>query len=248
MMGSLPGRRPDPMRTPGSRNTIRFSLRILRVCSLTFATLGAATLCAQRTGLGFWEPPPSVDALLEHTPHHDADRYAALRQAFIEYHCADPQQDESEAARKGRNLLCTLPGQTSDTILVVARYDGRAGAGFQPTWVDAYLLPLLDHALQAQTRRHTFVFAALDGDDGETAFFNDLHKSGQPQPSAMIILDGLGWGRPLWYTVPSVKATPGHAAELGANGVLGGIASAIDRFLKLPDPAGLTPAGFKTEA
>jgi hypothetical protein len=237
------------MRTPGSPTSFRHGFQPRRVASFALAILSAASLHGQKSSLGFWEPPATADALLSHSPKHDADRYAALCQAFVDSHCtADLLEEQPVGSHGDRNLVCTLPGQTPDSILVVARYDGRAGPGFQSTWIDAFLLPLLDHALQAQPRRHTFLFAALDGDDGEAAFFTALRGSGKPLPSGMIILDGLGWGSPLWYTVPSVKATPTHPAEIGVNGVLGGVAAGICRFMRIPDPAPLTPAHFLSEA
>ena len=232
------------MRASGPR--IPRQRRMHHRCALALVLLAAAPLPAQKTSLGFWEPPPSADKWLTHAPRRDSERYAALRQAFADAHCADPEQDESELARKDKNLACTLPGQTPQTILVVARYDGRAGPGFQSTWADAITLPLLDRALQAQPRRHTFEFVALNGDEGESAFFTALRQSANPAPSAIVILDGLGWGLPLWFTVPSVKATPGHPAELGANGLLGAIGSAICRFMKIPDPAPLDSDRFRT--
>lgn len=236
------------MRTLGSRISSRRKAAHLCSACLALTLLTAASIRAQKTGLAFWEPPATADALLTHAPRHDPDRYAALRQAFTEFHCTGELIVEQPVGTHGdRNLICTLPGQTPGSILVAARYDGHAGAGFQSTWVDAFFLPLLDHALQAQPRHHTVVFAALFGEDGEAAFFTALRNSGKPLPSAMIILDGLGWSSPLWYTVPAVKATPTHPAELGVNGLLGGIAAGICRFMKIPDPSALTPAHFMTE-
>jgi hypothetical protein len=248
-MGSLHLLRPAPMRTNGPRLRLRNCFAALRAAGAALACLAAAAAPAQHTSLAFWEPPPSADALLDHAPRRDPDRYAALRQAFIEYHCTPDLMQEQPAGTHGdRNLICTLPGQTPGSILVAARYDGRAGAGFQSTWVDAYFLPLLDHAIQAQPRHHTFVFAALFGEEGERAYFSALHNSGKPLPSAMFVLDGLGWGAPLWYTVPAVKATPSHPADLGVNGLLGGVAAGIGRFMKVPDPTPLTPGRFLTES
>ena len=229
--------------TVAIRTTLRFGVLVAA------SILAASALRAQKTGgLAFWEPPKADEPILERSPHNDPGRYAALRQAFVDFHCTSDQMQEQPVGPRGdRNLICTLPGQTPDVILVAARYDGHAGAGWQTTWVDAFLLPLLDHALQAQPRRHTFLLAALDGQEGEAAFFAQLRSSGKPLPHAMIVLDGLGWGLPLWYTVPSVKATPGHPAEPGANGVLGGIAAGLCRILGIPEPANLSPAKFTTE-
>jgi hypothetical protein len=236
------------MRTIGSRNSFRGRIPHLCAAACALALLAATSLHAQKASLAFWEPPPTADAQFLHAPRHDADRYTTLRQAFVDAQCTAALMQEQPVGTHGdRNLICTLPGQTAGSILVAARYDGYTGAGFQPTWVDAYSLPMLDHALQAQPRHHTFIFAALIGENGEAAFFASLHASGKPLPSAMIVLDGLGWGSPLWYTVASVKAAPDHPADLGTNGLLGGIASGISRYLKIPEPTNLSPAQFTTE-
>jgi hypothetical protein len=249
MMGALLFTRLAAMRTYGSRISLRPGILHLCAACVALALFSAVALHAQKGSLAFWEPPGSADASLTHAPRHDSDRYAALRKAFAGFNCtADLMQEQTAGTHGDKNLVCTLPGQTPATILVAARYDGRAGAGFQPTWVDAIALPLLDHALQAQPRHHTFIFAALIGEDGENAFFSALRSSGKPLPSAMFVLDGLGWGPPLWYTMATVKATPGHAAEFGVNGLLGGIASGIGHIVKVPDPVPLSPEHFRTNS
>lgn len=208
-----------------------------------------AVLAQRPGGLAFWEPPPPAAALLEHSPRNDPSRYAVLRQAFVDFHCTDTLMQEQAAGPRGdKNLICTLPGQTPGSILVAARYDGKADAGFQPTWVDAFLLPVLYHALQAQPRRHTFIFAALHGEDGEAAFFTQLHASIAPQPSAMIVLDGLGFGPPLWYTVAPPRPSDDPNNPWGVNGTLGGVAAAVARAIKIPPTQNVDPDRYPTAA
>jgi hypothetical protein len=229
------------------RKLRRIPIASIAAC-LLFMLLAGPVAHAQKSGLAFWEPPAPAAALLEHSPHNDPGRYAALRQAFLDFHCTGSLMEEQPAGPRGdKNLVCTLPGQTQQPILVVARYDGHASAGFQPTWVDAYLLPLLYHALQAQPRRHTFVFAALHDEDGEAAFFTKLHSSGQPLPSAMIVLDALGYGPPLWYTAAPPKLSADPDNPWGANGTLGGVAAAVCRVLKIPAPAPLNPQNYMSD-
>ncbi|HEX4008128.1 MAG TPA: hypothetical protein VHX60_18285 [Acidobacteriaceae bacterium] len=202
---------------------------------------------ARKSGLAFWEPPPAVKDLLVHPPKSDAARLAALRQAFDQFHCSGDQIEEQPAGPRGdENLICKLPGDTAEPILVVSRYDGHADVGWQVSWVDAFLLPVLYHALQAQPRHHTFVFAALHGDEGEAAFFGSTHSTGQATPSAMIVLDGLGYGSPLWYTVAPAKPSGDPNNPMGTNGILGGVAAAICRVLKIPAPANLNPEHYTT--
>jgi hypothetical protein len=220
--------------------------RLGSVCGL-LAAIAAAPAYAQKGGLAFWEPPPADAALLEHSPHGDAARYDALRKTFVEFHCTDERMQERPANTRGdKNLVCTLPGQTPTPILIVARYDGKADVGWDSSWVDGFLLPVLYHALEAQPRRHTFVFAALHGEDGEASFFAHLHSAGMVQPSAMVILDGMGMGAPVWYTVAPPKPSGDAQNPWGVNGLLGGVASAICRVLKVPDRPPLNQENYTT--
>jgi hypothetical protein len=224
-------------------------LRCNPIAACVLLTLVTASgVPAQKTGgLAFWEPTAPAAALLEHSPRNDVGRYAALRQAFIDFHCTDSLMEEQPAGPRGdKNLVCTLPGQTPGSILIAARYEGHADVGFQPSWVDAYLLPILYHALQAQPRHHTFIFAALHGEDGEAAFFTQLHSAAAPQPSAMIVLDGLGFGPPLWYTVAPATLSADPANPWGVNGTLGGVAAAVGRALKVPPTENVNPDRYLT--
>jgi hypothetical protein len=76
------------------------------------------------------------------------------------------------------------------------------------------MLPLVYNALQAQPRLHTFVFAALNGEAGEKAFFDPRRK--KTSPAALVVLDKIGLGAPSIYTVlpantklPQSSSTPG---------------------------------------
>jgi hypothetical protein len=230
-------------------SSVRRLLRNPFTC-LVLTLLTASCASAQKPGgLAFWEPPAPAAALLERSPHNDAGRYAALRQGFIDFHCTGSLMQEQPISPSGdKNLVCTLPGQTPQPILVVTRYDGKADAGFQPTWVDAYLLPILYHALQAQPRRHTFIFAALHGEDGEAAFFSQLHASTAPQPSAMIVVDGFGFGPPLWYTVAPTKLSTDPNNPWGVNGTLASVAIAVGRAIKIPPTENINPEHYPTAA
>ncbi|MGC2619745.1 MAG: hypothetical protein WA414_11945, partial [Acidobacteriaceae bacterium] len=217
----------------------RIQRRAGLTCLLLELTL-LATASAQKTkGLAFWEPPPTSDAILNQFPKQDDARYATLRKAFADLQCTGSLMQEQPAGKHGeKNLVCTLPGQTANTILVVARYESHASSGWHSSWCDAWMLPLLYHALQAQPRRHTYILAALYGADGEAKFFDQLHDTKQPAPAAMFVVDGLGYGLPLWHTVPS-KTTGNGEIAWGANGFLAEMASAVGRVMKIPAPAPL---------
>jgi hypothetical protein len=150
---------------------------------------------------GFWElQPAQVDAMLLPIPDSDDSRYRHLREYFSDLHCPSSLMVEQTVPKhKGKNLMCVLPGENAEQILVLARYERRReriGEG----WSEAVMLPILYNALLAQPRQHTFVFAALCGSAGEKQFFGNLRKNNQPTVKAIVGLDRLGMGEPRFYT------------------------------------------------
>lgn len=170
---------------------------------------GAPSASAQSKGLAFWEPKPEkVAALVREGRGGDAARYNALRAAFVEYGCtADRMQEQTIGRHKERNLICVLPGQSSETIVVAARYDHDAMMDTYSTWLDAATLPLLFHALQAMPRQHTIVFAAIGGRDAESQFLAAQRVPQQgPPPVAQVVIDRIGLGSPFCYARDAARA------------------------------------------
>ncbi len=189
---------------------------MLRVRWIAFTALALAGIAQTQTttqpqppaqtknGVAFWEVDPgTVDALLRTIPKSDALRYQALHHGFEKFLCTGNLLEEQAAGKNGENnLVCTLPGKSADRILVVARYDEHTGRS-RPSWPDALALMLLYHALQAQPREHTFVFAEIVEKDGEKVFF-DAERN-QPQPVMTIVLDSLGMDEPRLFMPPQSK-------------------------------------------
>jgi hypothetical protein len=199
---------------------------------------------AQNGSLAYWNlPPERVDSLLLRVPADDHDRYQRLRDEFAGLHCSpDMMQQQPTGRQDATNLICTLPGKDEDQIIVAARYERKGestGAGGR--WNEALMLPLLYNALQAQPRLHTFVFAALNGEAGEKAFFDPLRKrNGQP-PTALVVLDKIGLGAPSIYTVqPALFSKKSHAIA-GTIHLLESEAITVANILQLPNP-GLSPS------
>lgn len=176
--------------------------------ALLLASLGRAAFAQKTNGIAFWEVDPArVDAALASSPRAEADRFESLRRDFSQFRCTSALMIEQPVGKHGkRNLICTLPGSSPARILVATRYDTDLGRA-RPTWSDALLLPLLYHALQAQPRQHTFLFAAIDGREGEKVFSRWLRSAQLPQVA--IVLDGLG------MSDPQLHIDAGH--HLGAN-------------------------------
>jgi hypothetical protein len=151
------------------------------------------------------DPATSTDdAILQAVPKTDALRYATLHTGFQKFQCSGDLMEEQPAGKGGeKNLVCTLPGKTADRILVIARYDEHTGRT-RPSWPDALALMLLYHAMQAQPREHTFVFAEIAEKDGEKTFFDAERK--RAPPVVAIVLDSLGMKDPRQY----MPAPPKH--------------------------------------
>jgi hypothetical protein len=192
---------------------------------------------AQNGSLAYWNlPPERVDSLLFRVPADDHDRYQRLRDEFAGLHCSPDLMQQQPTGRQGAtNLICTLPGKDEDQIIVAARYE-RKGESTGGRWSEALMLPLLYNALQAQPRLHTFVFAALNGEAGERAFFDPLRKkTGQP-PTALVVLDKIGLGAPSIYTVkPALFSKKSHAIA-GTIHLLESEAITVASILQLPNP------------
>src|SRR5581483_4984764 len=88
------------------------------------------------------------------------ERQNAIRQLFTDAGCA-PQ--EQRVGRKTANVICTLPGQTSGTIVVGGHLDFiERGHGIVDDWSGTSLLPSLYEALKRKPRQHTFIFLAFN--------------------------------------------------------------------------------------
>ncbi|HEY6446598.1 MAG TPA: hypothetical protein VIY53_09075 [Acidobacteriaceae bacterium] len=172
---------------------------------------GSLAAAGQNSGIAFWDTPVAKQAaMLSEIPADDAGRLATLRHYFIDAGCTgdrqteQPLQSAGQRRRKkrpaGANLICTLPGESTQAIVVAAWYPEHSlYGGVTRGWPDAVALPMLYHALRAQLRRFTFVLAALSGEDGERIFLQSLGVPSQPTPLCFVGLDGLGVGDPQFF-------------------------------------------------
>lgn len=161
-------------------------------------------------GPRFWEMARhSVDLLLAPVPQTDPLRLAQLRQTFLDLECRPPHLRE-QPAPGGKNLLCTLPGIASGRdpsagmILVLAQYRHQGpGQSAADNWSGAITLPFLYHALTFIPRKHTYVFAEVDGETGANALFDSLTPAQRGVIRGVIALDALGMGPLQYYINPN---------------------------------------------
>jgi hypothetical protein len=200
--------------------------------------LAAPSGFGQKSGLAFWEPDAKhVDPVLQVNPKTTALRYSVLRHSFVDFGCTPGLLEEQAAGKHGeKNLVCTLPGKTPETILILSRYDAQGKT--QPAWDAALMLPLAYHALQAQPRQFTFIFAVLDGYNGEKAFFSWLHAAGRQPPTATIVLDSLGMGL-IRLAEPRGKHQGKDSDYRAIQQRMGDEAAKTAQLMNIPDPSAM---------
>jgi len=173
----------------------------------------------------------TVDAMVLGVPQSNQLRFAQLKRAFSDVECTGSNLRE-QATAEGTNLLCTLPGSSTDTILVIAHYQ-HIGEGMSVVddWSGTILLPFLYRALTATPRRHTFTFVALSGEDGSKVFLSSLTHAQRHAIKAIVALDALGLG-PLRFYIHQLGATRSPAENFLASQL---IEAADNQALKPPE-------------
>ncbi len=131
-------------------------------------------------------------------PSTDRDRAATIKALFSQEGCSGSRLEEQTAEGADTpNIICLLPGEGGDTVIVGAHYD-RPSSPARPidNWSGAALLPALYHSLRTKKRHHNFVFVAFadKGDDltGARAFAAHLSATELEHTKAMVNLDVLG--------------------------------------------------------
>jgi VWFA-related protein len=124
------------------------------------------------------------------------------------------------------NVICTLPGTDSGTILVAARldYDTR-GDESTVGWGGVVMLPLLAESMNSAVHRHTLVFAAFSGsnDAGAAWFWKNLSDAQRREYRGVVELDHLG-------------RTPAGFYPAGSNPTMARILPAAARALRTSEP------------
>jgi len=142
----------------------------------------------------------AIEVRLQSFSVKNAQREITLKQLFLQSGCKDDKLTE-QVVRKSLppNLICVLPGQTDQVIVVGAHSDHvEKGDGVADNWSGAALLPSLYYALSASPRRHTYYFVAFTDEEGGMVgseyYMNKFPADQRTRISAMVNLDTLGLG------------------------------------------------------
>jgi hypothetical protein len=151
------------------------------------------------------------------------ERQAAIQDLFSEAGCS---LEEQRIDRSSGNVICTLPGQTSSTIVVGGHFDFvDRGKGIVDDWSGTSLLPSLYQSLKSRPRQHTYVFVAFAGEEsglvGSSRYVKKLTKEQKALVRAFVNLECLGL-TPVKVWVH--RSTPALVARL----------SEVARAIKIP--------------
>ncbi len=143
-------------------------------------------------------PRQVVETRLRAVAKKNVQRLASLRKIFEEAGCSGERLREQKVKRSDLpNLICAMPGQTDNVILVGAHYDQSGhGDGAVDNWSGASLLPSLFESLRAKERKHTYIFVGFTDEEkgliGSEYYAARLTKEQASRIRAMINLDSLG--------------------------------------------------------
>jgi Peptidase family M28 len=149
-----------------------------------------------------------IEAHLKSFSTKNSEREALIRKWFSESGCKDSNLSEQPLKRKlPPNVICILPGETEEVIVVGAHTDhvDDFGAGVVDNWTGASLLPSLLYSLSEQPRRHTFIFVGFTAEEkglvGSAYYADHLTPEQRTRIEAMVNMDSLGLGpTEVWAT------------------------------------------------
>lgn len=121
-------------------------------------------------------------------------RQAAIRDLFTEVGCS---VEEQAIDKRSGNVICTLPGQTTSSIVIGGHFDFvDRGRGIVDDWSGVSLLPSLYESLKSRHHQHTYVFVAFAGEErglvGSTQYVKKLTQEQKSQMRAFVNLECLG--------------------------------------------------------
>ena len=142
-----------------------------------------------------------VEGRLKAFSTKNSEREALIRKWFTDSGCKGANLSEQALDRKfPPNVICVLPGETQQVIVVGAHTDhvDTFGDGVVDNWTGAALLPALLYSLSAQPRHHTLIFVGFSGEEqglaGSRYYVDHLTSDQRAHVEAMVNFDSLGLG------------------------------------------------------
>jgi hypothetical protein len=174
-----------------------------------------------------WQSREVVEGHLKSFSTKNGEREALIRKWFAESGCKDVNLSEQALDRKlPPNVICVLPGETEEVIVVGAHTDkvDSVGDGVVDNWTGAALLPSLLYSLSSHSRHHTLIFVGFSGEEkglvGSHYYVDHLTNAQRAHIEGMVNFDSLGLSSTKVWASHSDKAlldaliTTASAADL----------------------------------
>lgn len=140
----------------------------------------------------------TVEARLKSYGGDNNQREQTIKKMFADVGCKNISEEEIKHLPP--NVICILPGQTDEIILVGAHTDRvKEGDGVVDNWSSAALLPSLFYSVNIPTQQHhTFVFVGFTGEEkgmmGSKFYVEHLTADQRKKIVAMVNSDTLALG------------------------------------------------------
>jgi hypothetical protein len=142
-----------------------------------------------------------VEGRLKSFSIRNGEREALIRKWFADSGCQDANLSEQALDHKlPPNVVCVLPGETPEVIVVGAHTDKveSFGDGVVDNWTGAVLLPALLYSLSAHPRHHTLIFIGFSAEEkglvGSRFYVDHLTREQRAHIEGMVNFDSLGLG------------------------------------------------------
>lgn len=181
-------------------------------------------------------PRTKLDDEVHSVPAADQARFDHLKALFSIKGCSGDQmkiQPLGKQPGNPDNLICTLPGNSPATVVVLAEYQHQGrGQSAVENWSGAVLLPSL------RPRENTWVFVESGGKSGGSAYFHSLTRRQKKQIRVMVALDSLGLSPTLrFYSMTDNMFLQEATAHLQM-----ALAVAVHSDRSVPPPQALDPS------
>ena len=121
--------------------------------------------------------------------------------------------------KRSSNVVCNLPGETSQTVILGAHFDfADEGQGIVDDWSGASLLVSLYQTLKTERSKHTYQFVAFAGEErgllGSSRYVKELSAEQKAGAQAFINLECLGLTPPKVWIHRSTPMLIARLAEI----------------------------------
>jgi hypothetical protein len=178
-----------------------------------------------------------VEGHLKSFSTKNSEREALIRRWLADSGCKGANLSEQGLDRElPPNVICVLPGETQEVIVVGAHTDKveSFGDGVVDNWTGAALLPSLLYSLSAQPRHHTLIFIGFSGEEkglvGSRYYVDHLSSEQRAHVEAMVNFDSLGLGPTEVWASHADKALLDALASVAAASKLPVTTMNVDNF------------------